>query len=470
MVETYADEPVPSVVGKRGLLLLSMLVAVSLLAYSVGFDRRQIGAVAIFTGIICGALLFWQYRLAFALFGLAGMLLAGVIDVSTIVIFAGLDIVFFLIGMMIVVGFLEERMFFEHLVDFIISRTGASGKRLIVVLMLLSALFSALVGEVTSILFMAAIMLHCTSRMGLKPVPFLLMIIFATNIGSSATLVGNPVGVMIALRGGLTFTDFLRWATPVSLAVLALSIPICLIYFRKDIRELDAALACSPETEDLIEAPLDRRKFIWSAVFFVGTLATLVSHSLLEEILGLGKNSMLIGIAFIAAGIALVADQRRARELVERRVDWWTLSFFLIFFASVGALEYVGVTSKIAEGLLQLTGTNMALVFLAMIWVVGILSAFMDNVLAVAMFIPIVNELASLGLAVDSLWWALLYSGTLFGNLTMIGSTANIVAIGMLERRKIGHIGFIEWLKPGIVISIPTLALATILLYIQFFL
>jgi Na+/H+ antiporter NhaD/arsenite permease-like protein len=408
------------------------------------------------------------------------MILIRVIDVPSIIAFAGLDIILFLVGMMIVIGFLEERKFFEQVVDGILGRVGTSGTRLVVVLMLLSALFAALVDEVTSILFMAATVFQITAKKGLKPVPFLMMVVFATNIGSSATVVGNPVGVMVALRGGLTFSDFLRWATPISLATLALAIPLSLLYFDKEVKALDAALKEAPIVAEAPEVAAAAnggealaggfpRRLWGSAALFVGTLIALVAHSYVEALLGLAKNSMLVGTSLIAAGIALSIDRTRAREIVERRVDWWTLSFFLTLFASVGALQLTGVTSRVAGGLVALAGDDPSLLFLFFIWVVGGLSAFMDNVLAVAMFIPIVSDLGASGFATAPMWWAVLFGGTLFGNLTMIGSTANIVAIGMLERRGLGNVTFREWIKPGAFISIPTLALASLLLYLQFY-
>jgi len=109
------------------------------------------------------------------------------------------------------------------------------------------------------------------------------------------------------------------------------------------------------------------------------------------------------------------------------------------------------------------------MLFLVLTWTIGILTGFMDNVLAVATFIPIIQDIAKTGIDVTATWWGILFGGTLFGNLTMIGSTANIVAIGIIERQNIGHITFGQWLLPGMMISIPTLAIATFLIYLQFY-
>lgn len=171
--------------GRQAGIYVGLVGATAIVALLGGFETSQVAAVAVFSRIIYCALLFWQFRLAFAMFGLAEMILIGVMDVPTIIQFAGLDIVLFLVGVMIVIGFLEERKFFEYIVDGIVARVGTSGRRLVVVLMILSALFAALVDEVTSILFMTATVFHLSARRGLRPLPFLMMVVFVTNIGSS---------------------------------------------------------------------------------------------------------------------------------------------------------------------------------------------------------------------------------------------------------------------------------------------
>jgi len=372
--------------------------------------------------------------------------------------------------MMTIIGYLEERHFFEYLVNSILALVGDRPRLLMSMMMALGWFFAALVDEVTSILFMTSTMLHITGRRRLRPGAFVMMLVFATNIGSSTTVVGNPIGVIIALRGGLTFGDFLRWAAPISLLALLLTIGLCLWYFHKDIRNLGPA---EPQAEtgdppQAVQAPKGKAMLApW--VIFVGTITALVFHAQVEHLLNLEKNSMLLGTAFASAGIVLLLERQRARELVERRVDWWTLAFFLMLFASVGTLKQVGTTKVIAQGLLNLAGGNALALFWGITWATGALTSIMDNVLAVATFIPVIGDLQALGLKTTPLWWGMLFGGTFLGNMTVIGSTANIVAVGMLERRGLGHIAMGEWLKPGALVSIPTLLLATVLLQMQLF-
>ena len=461
----------------RTLVYVLTVFTVLALTALAGLNPRQVASVTVFSIIILGALLFWRFRLGFAFTGLGILLAAGLLTVDKVIEFAGLDIILFLVGMMTVIGYLEERRFFERLVERVIKLTGQDATRLVIALLLMSALFAALVDEVTSILFMTSTVLHITGKYRVNPVPFVMMTIFATNIGSSATVVGNPIGVMIALRAGLTFQDFLRWATPISILALLVTILIVTRYFSKEIKELANNMQEAPistvegevptEVEGVKNGESEEKSMRIPWILFLGTIFSLVFHQQVEGLLYLEKNSMLLGTAIIAAGITLFLERERARELVERRVDWWTLTFFLILFASVGTLNFVGVTGILAESLFLASGGDQLWMLLLFTGAASILSALMDNVLAVATFIPIVADLGDLGVNNFPLWWGMLFAGTFFGNLTMIGSTANIVAIGMLERRGRGHITLREWIKPGAIISIPTLTLAIILIYIQ---
>jgi Na+/H+ antiporter NhaD/arsenite permease-like protein len=452
---------------RKGMIYLAVVFGLSLLSALAGFSRVQTLSIALFFVVIFGTIFFWQFRLAFALLGISLLLALGLLDIPHLIKFAGLDIILFLIGMMIFVGYLEENRFFESIVSAIVRWIGPRPVLLLTTLMVVGAVSAAMVDEVTSILFMAATMIHLTSRFGVNPIPFVIIQVFATNIGSSATVIGNPIGVMIALRAGLTFQDFLRWASPISLCALIITIPLSLLYYSKEIREWKTRMKGKALESEMTSENDPRRRLI-CIVLFVGTIAGLVFHASLEKMLGLQKNALLIGVAFFAGGICLLLEGKHARELVERRVDWWTLSFFLMLFASVGTLEYVGTTTAVTESLLSWLGRNPTLLFVVLTWVIGILTGFMDNVLAVAIFIPMVQDMAKTGLDVSSIWWGILFGGTLCGNLTMIGSTANIVAIGMIERRKIGHVTFGQWIKPGALVSVTTLLLATLLLYLQF--
>ena len=456
---------------KNAIFYILGIIFILIISSFLGLSAKQLLTVAVFSSVFFGVIFFWQYRLAFAFLGIGILLITGLLDIAHVIEFAGLDIILFLIGMMIIVGFLEESQFFEHIVNKFIALVGMNGKRLILLMMLASYLSAALVDEVTSILFMTAAMLNIISRYKLNPVPFIIMIVFATNIGSSATVVGNPVGVIIAMRSGLGFMDFIRWATPISFASLLLMIALFYIYYAKQIGQLHLAMELHKKeitSQKLIpEKTATPGRVILCGIIFACVVLGLIFHARVESLFCLQKNTMLMGTSLLGAAIVLLISGKAARHIVEKRIDWWTLCFFIFLFASVGALKYQGITGVLAHRIVKAAGNNIPLLMGICVWASGALTSVMDNVLAVSTFVPIIKDIGAMGISTFPLWWAILFGSTLLGNLTIIGSTANIVAVGVMEKQKAGHVGFLEWLKAGVVIAIPTLILAHLLLFAQ---
>ncbi len=452
--------------AKKTTLLIALILVVVLISWGVGLNSKQIVSVSIFCLNTFATILFWKYRLPFAFLAVSTLMVLGLLDTPHLLEFASFDIILFLIGMMSIIGVLEESHFFEYIINVIMSHIGGSAKRMMIVMMLSAALFAGLVDEVTSILFMTAAMLYLTGCYGVNPVPFIMMIVFSTNIGSAATVVGNPVGVMIALNGGFSFIDFIRWATPISVVGIIITILICLQVFKKDIHELDTKMkTISLETMD---KNFEMRKIRSCFIIFLSAILTLVFHHSIEELLRLEKNTMLIGTSMLYGGISMLWERDKAQEIIERRIDWWTLTFFILLFASVGTLKYVGVTQFLAHKIFSLASTSDTTLFISFTWISAIFSSILDNVLAIATFIPIVKDLSSLGAYDFPLWWGMLFAGTFFGNLTIIGSTANIIAVGMIERRRKIHITFTQWIRYGILVAVPTMIVATLMLLLQF--
>jgi Na+/H+ antiporter NhaD/arsenite permease-like protein len=453
---------------KVPIIYTSIIVSAAIGLSAVGFTRDQTISTCIFLMIVCGTLFYWKFRVTFAFAGIATLLATNLITVDHVVEHAGLDIILFLVGMMCVVGFLEEKRFFEYLIAKVVDKVGHHAHLLMAILMLFATVSAALVDEVTSILFMMATMFHLTKRYKVNPIPFLLMIVFATNIGSSATAVGNPIGVMIAMRGHLSFADFLRWASPITVVGTAICIPLCLLLFKHAITELSERMKAEiKEKSEATYVHFKSKDALICWVYFIGTIGFLVMHHSIEEALGLEKNSMLLGTALGAGSIAILLNASRAREFFMERVDWWTLTFFMALFASVGTLQYTGVTDRIAKSMIEVAGGNPTVLFFSFSSAIALLTGFMDNVLAVATFIPILTDIEKSGIFTFPFWWGMLFSGTMYGNLTVIGSTANIVAMGMLEREYHKHVSFMEWLKPGIIVSTITLVIALFLVFIQ---
>jgi len=195
------------------------------------------------------------------------------------------------------------------------------------------------------------------------------------------------------------------------------------------------------------------------------TILFIASHHSLEGALGLDKNSILLIAPLICAGVIMIMRHDRARHYVEHEVDWWTLLFFMLLFAVAGTLEYTGVTVFMAQHFQHSFGDSLAVLVPLILTITALGSAFVDNVVFVAAFSPIIKEL-SIALPAMPLWWALLFGACFGGNITMIGSTANIVALGMLEKHSKTHVTFFAWLKIGLLSSIVSCLIAWLSLMI----
>jgi Na+/H+ antiporter NhaD/arsenite permease-like protein len=447
-----------------------LLVAATSLALAASrftgleLDRRQIESLTVFCGLIWGILIYEDHRLVIALTAAMAVLGLGLLSIEQLVAAASLDIMLFLLGTFLVAGYLEQNLFFEHLASQLVRRVGPRPGTLLGTLMLAAMVASAIVGEVAAILFVGGAMLHIAQRYKIKPIPFLIMLVFATNTGSAAAAFG-PVGITIALKAHLTVLDFFRWATPIALAVLALVYLICRWWFARDWAAFAQAVRQEPSG---IPDAAPGRSAAPGWILVITMTVLLIFHAQIEHALGLSANVMLLAAALGAGAVGLVLSGSGARDVIKHRVDWGTLTFFLMLFIVVGALQATGMTVVLAQALLSGTGGRPAALVLAVGWATGLLSAFLANLLAVAAFVPVVAELKARGaVCPTAVYWLMLFGATFMGNMTSIGSTCNIIACGMADKRGHGTIYFAPWLKIGLIISIASMALATFLLAVQ---
>jgi len=454
-------------------IYIGVNVAIGVLLYYLTGNMPQTIAGTIFIATVIGTLMFWRFRVAIAFIGIALLLLTRTIDLEHAISFMSLDVIVFLIGMMIIVGLLREAGFFRWLMIKIIGLSGFSPRRLMISFMILSTLMAALVDEVTSILFITAMILELCDYFEVDPVPYIIMAVLATNIGSSATVLGNPIGILIALRAQLTFEDFIRWAAPVAILSLLVLMPIALTWYRKDLKVFDEKMNSKLNRGGAFQLNewaevKDRRLFKGSVLLFILVIAFIAIHYRLELLLGLEKNTILVAASITGAGVVMLWRRGKAREYVEKDVDWWTLVFFMLLFAKAGALKYVGLTDRLAQGILGLSGgTGPIFIITLILWVASFASSILDNVVLVAALIPVVKSLEGAGISSFPLWWALLFGGCYGGNITMVGSTANIVALGILEKRKHYYMRFFKWFWIGLLGGVLPTIVAQLLLTIQ---
>lgn len=437
---------------------------------------RQNLTVTLFFGMVLGTLLFWRFRVAIAAAALGILLVAGVMDLDTTVKFMSIPTILFIMSMMVIVKWLENIGVFRYLVTKAIQQVRGIPWLLLLFLMGFSVLLGGFADEVSAILVTFGLALEVSRRTRTPLVPYLLCLVFATNVGSAVTLVGNPIGVYIAFAGKLSFEHFLRWATPVSVLAAVVTAAICLLLYRKqffgqrynlDLRDLER----SAENVDFT-------RLRTGIITFVTVILLVAIHRRVELLLNLAEGTALVAEALLVVGFIVFYEQEKGRLLVERGIDWWTLLFFMFLFANAACLEYTGVTTKLGYVMLNtsraiagaaaspanVTGVTAVL----MLWFSGLTSGFVDNLPIVAALVPVVKDLARAGLPHASiLWWALLFGGCFGGNLTVIGSTANLVAVGAFEKVSGKSVRFVEWLKYGLIITAVSLVVATAALLLQ---
>ena len=447
------------------LILVSSLAG--LLGTKAGFSLHQSLVASTFCLSILGVILFWELRLSFVFFGAGIVLITHSVDLENLIKFASLDVILFLIGMMILVGMMNDVGFFYWLITRIIRIKNLSGEKLFILLMSISAILSALMGEVASIIIMAKIIIDISDLLDVDPKPLILSSVLATNIGSSGTVLGNPIGILIAARANLTIEDFMRQALPITLLVLVLMIALLSLLFKKTIRKLTEKIVPLRDNSffiTLISIPTDRKTRISIGIFSL-TLLCIILHRRLELLFALKENTLLMILPIVFAGIAMLYRQDRVRHYVEREVEWTSILFFLFLFALGGVIKYSGISDIIAKSLVTKFGSPFSLLSGVMIYSSGILSSVLDNTVVVASYIPVIQSMGGMNINLRPLWWAVLFGACYGGNITMIGSTANIVAMDILEKRKGIKISFFEWLKIGLVVGIISLTTAYIIIF-----
>jgi len=434
----------------KAVLLSIVLALIYGLCYLAGLDFLHTWVTLVFSGSILGTLLFWDLRLSFMFIGSALLFLGGNVDLGHFIQYASFDVILFLVGMMIVVAMVKNSGIFHLTLQHLMRLPKMNGLFLFVIILGTGALLSALMGEIASTLILIVIIFDICAQLDLDPIPLVIASVVTTNIGSAATLLGNPVGVLIALRANLSFVDFLTHALPVTLIVLLITIAILFMWFRKYVKELSIKLV--DQRSRLVSMPMTEidRDSIASLIVFGITILAISIHSVLERWLHVADNDLLIMIPVCAAGVVMAIRKEQVHQYIEKEVEWTSLLFFIFLFAETGVLQASGLADKVGQGILNIAGESTRLLQGITLVATGLLSSVLDNTVVVATFIPLVKGMGDAGIQIGSLWWCILFGACIGGNITTIGSAANIVAIGLLEKEKKLTIPFMKWLWIGL--------------------
>jgi len=446
---------------KRSIVLVAISAGIGLLGSHAGLSFHQAMSVSIFSVSMLGTLFFWSFRLTFAFLGTSVLLLTKTIDMEHIIKFASLEIILFLVGMMVLVGLLKSSGFFAWIVTLMLRVKNLTAEKFAILISAISALLACAVDEVTAIIFIAAAIFEICDYFEVEPTPFLIIAIFATNIGSAGTVLGNPIGILIATKSGLTFEDFIMKAFPVMVLCILALIAIVRLWYRKQFKRLDEKIKRLGESgiRSTIVVPPGKDLKVSLAVFGA-TILAIAFHHRLEILLNLQPNTVLLVLPLISSGIVMAWKRTKARDFIEKDVEWWTLLFFMLLFAQTGTLKFTGAADVLAQKIVSMMTYNISALTGTILWISSIGSSILDNVVLVSAMIPIVQGFHGLGVNIQPLWWALLFGGCFGGNITLVGSTANIVALGLLEKEENIHMTFFRWFWIGLIVGTVTTAIA----------
>ena len=393
-------------------------------------------------------------RIAIVLFGAALMLAIGASDFEKAFYShdTGIDwnVIFLLLGMMIIVSIIHRTGLFEYLAIKAAQFSKGDPKKSLVYLAILTALASAMLDNVTTILLAIPMTFVVCKKLSVTPVPFILVQVFASNIGGAATLIGDPPNIIIASKAGLSFNWFLTHMLPLVVVVLIVMLPVWVFMFR-------SSLVNSPADKESI-MKLDANQFLQDTKLLKKSLLVL-TLVLIAFALHTVTHMEPAVIALFGAGVLVAISGLKPKDYLPE-VEWSTLVFFMGLFIMVGALVNVGALAKFAEFLKDQFGGNLATASYSILGISAVLSGIVDNIPYVASMVPVVSELnAAIGAAnPNALWTALAFGADFGGNATIIGASANVVAIGLAKRQGI-EISFWQFAKYGIITTLISVAM-----------
>ena len=371
------------------------------------------------------------------------------------------DVIFLLLGMMIIVSVLRQTGVFEFIAIWAAKRANGSPLRIMILLVLVTAVASALLDNVTTVLLIAPVTLLVCDRLAINAAPFLIAEVLASNIGGAATLVGDPPNIIIASRAGLTFNDFLVHMAPIVVIVLAVFVVMLPRLFRGSF-DVDPQRVADVMSLEEREAIRDPRLLIKCGVVLFLVFTAFIGHGVLHI-----EPSI---VALLGAGVLVLISKLERSDYLSG-VEWETLLFFVGLFVMVGALVKTGVVDQLARAATEATGGDTLLTVMLILGVSAPVSGIIDNIPYVATMAPIVSELAANltdGAHPDVLWWALALGADFGGNLTAIGASANVVMLG-IARRADCPISFWEFTRKGAVVTAMSIALSAIYLWLRYF-
>ncbi len=368
------------------------------------------------------------------------------------------NVIFLLLGMMVIANVMRGTGVFQWVAIRSIRVAGGDPWRIVLVLCLITAVASAFLDNVTTVVLIGPVTLYIAAALGVSPLPYLIAEILASNVGGMATLIGDPPNILIGSAAGIDFATFAWNMTPVAVLILVAFLALARVLFAKDL---------AAHREHMSELDLDETGVITEPRLMrmsVAVLALTILGFLFAAPLGYEPAT----VALLGASLLFIVARIDPTEVLER-VEWNTLLFFVGLFMVVEGVIKVGIISGIADTLFDVTGGEPVATSVSLLWISGVASGIVDNIPYTATVIPIIQQLGERGADVEPLWWSLAMGADLGGNGTIIGASANVVIASLAARA--GHeITFRRFLRYGVLTVLMSLVIATFYLFVRYLL
>jgi len=403
------------------------------------------------------------HRTVTALGGAVLLILFQVISQETAFHHIDFNTIGLLIGMMIMVSIVSQTGLFKYLAILAAKKVNADPVKLLVSLGVLTAVSSALLDNVTTVLLMTPVIFSITAQLKVTPIPYLITEILASNIGGTATLIGDPPNIMIGSAvKELTFAAFINNLAVISFLILLITLAIVVLIYRKRLKttdELKAKIMKLDESKQIQDALLLKK------CLFV--LSLTIGAFCFHQVLHLESAT----VALSGAVLLLMMTYAKSEHELERifhKIEWLTIFFFVGLFVLVSGLVETGIISLLAKDLMILTAGNSVATAMVILWLSAIASAFVDNIPFVATMIPLIKEMGTMGVAnLEPLWWSLALGACLGGNGTLIGASANVIVVGLAAQEGYS-ISFKQYFKVAFPLMLLSIVISSVYVYVRY--
>ena len=401
-------------------------------------------------------------RTVVAMLGSLLMVLTGIITQEKAIHHIDFNTLGLLIGMMIIVAITGQTGVFNYIAIYAAKVAKGEPKRILIILALITAVCSAFLDNVTTVLLIVPVTISITKKLKVDPIPFLITQIIASNIGGTATLIGDPPNIMIGSAvKELTFLAFIQNLAPIAVINLIVVVGILSFLYRKKLMAQDSLKAEIMKLEP--EAEIKDRRLLKKSL---GILMLTLLGFFMHQSLNLESSTIALTGGFLL--LATVGKKHNFIESVLEKIEWGTIFFFIGLFIAVGALIETGIIKQIALYCFEITKGEVLETSLLVLWLSAIISAFLDNIPFVATMIPLIFDMGNMGIVnLEPIWWSLALGACLGGNGTIIGASANLIVAAMAAEK--GHnISFVKYLKVGFPVMLLTILISTSYVYLRF--